>query len=88
MIDEVPLEWCLGDGVVLRFRDKGEGETVSAEDVEDELLRIGYEIKPFEIASDRQTGSDELVGNIGLLRGTSGDEHSGDAIPQSNAGPR
>ena len=48
-IDEVPLEWCFQPGVKLDFRDKPDGYVVTAKEVEDELKRIGHELKPLEI---------------------------------------
>lgn len=48
-IDEVPLEWCFSDGVKLDFRAKPDGYVVTAADVEAELKRIGYKLKPFDI---------------------------------------
>lgn len=48
-IDEVPLEWCFSDGVVLDFRSKADGEAISAEECEAELARIDYEVKPLDI---------------------------------------
>jgi kynurenine formamidase len=48
-IDQIPLEWCYGDGVVLDFHHKKKGEGITAEDVKKELQRIGYKIKPFDI---------------------------------------
>jgi kynurenine formamidase len=48
-IDQIPLEWCYGDGVVLDFHHKKKGEGISAEDVKKELQRMGYKIKPFDI---------------------------------------
>src|SRR5215471_12992398 len=33
-IDEVPLEWCFAPGVVLDFRDKPAGETITVDDLE------------------------------------------------------
>jgi kynurenine formamidase len=48
-IDEIPLEWCFNNGVLLDFRHKEDGERISAEDVQNELNRIEYEIKPFDI---------------------------------------
>ncbi len=48
-IDEVPLEWCYGDGVKLDFRDKPDGYVCTAADVERELDRIGYRLKPRDI---------------------------------------
>ena len=48
-IDEVPLEWCFQPGVKLDFRDKPDGHVITAKEVEDELKRIGHELKPLEI---------------------------------------
>jgi kynurenine formamidase len=48
-IDEVPLEWCFGDGVKLDFRDKPDGYVCGPHDVEQELARIGYRLKPMDI---------------------------------------
>lgn len=48
-IDEVPLEWCYGDGVVLDFSHKKAGELISAEDVQEALDKIKYKLKPFDI---------------------------------------
>jgi kynurenine formamidase len=60
-IDAVPLEWCFGDGVLLDFRHKEDGERIRVEDVEGELARIGYEIKPLDIVLI-QTGADQAWG--------------------------
>ena len=38
-IDEIPLEWCMGDGVVLDFRHKADGERISVDDVKKALAR-------------------------------------------------
>lgn len=48
-IDEIPLEWCYNDGVVLDFSAKADGERITAADVEAELERIGYQLKPLDI---------------------------------------
>jgi kynurenine formamidase len=48
-IDEVPLEWCFGDGVVLDFTHKSAGELIGTEDVKAALDRIGYSLKPGDI---------------------------------------
>ncbi|HEY2684905.1 MAG TPA: cyclase family protein [Steroidobacteraceae bacterium] len=48
-IDEVPLEWCFQQGVKLDFRHLPDGHVVSAEEVSQELKRIGHELKPLEI---------------------------------------
>jgi kynurenine formamidase len=43
-IDELPLDWFLGPGVVLDMTAKGDGETVEVADVEAELERIGHSL--------------------------------------------
>ena len=48
-IDEIPLEWCFNDGVVLDFRQKNDGERITIEDLDKELGRIDYDIKPLDI---------------------------------------
>ncbi|MCP4133797.1 MAG: cyclase family protein [bacterium] len=60
-IDEIPLEWCNNDGVLLDFSAKGDGERITAADVEEELDRIGYELKPLDIVLVR-TGADAYWG--------------------------
>jgi len=60
-IDEIPLDWCFNDGVLLDFRHKGDGEHITVEDVQQELDRIKYEIKPLDIVLI-QTGADAAWG--------------------------
>ena len=48
-IDEVPLRWTCGDGVVLNFVHKAKGDGITADDVQAELRRIGYTLKPFDV---------------------------------------
>jgi kynurenine formamidase len=47
--DEIPLEWCMGDGVVLDFTSLKSGHGITAAEVEAELGRIGYELKDHDI---------------------------------------
>ncbi len=56
-IDELPLEWFFGDGVVLDMTHKADGDAVTVEDVQKELARIGYTLKPRDIVLVR-TGRD------------------------------
>src|SRR2546423_9433210 len=56
-IDELPLEWFFSDGVVLDMTRKGDGDPVTSDEVEAELGRIGYELKPLDIVLVR-TGRD------------------------------
>ncbi|MFH1349632.1 MAG: cyclase family protein [Pseudomonadota bacterium] len=60
-IDQIPLEWCYGDGVVLDFRQKHRGTMVTVEDLQEELDRIGYALKPLDIVLI-MTGADKLWG--------------------------
>lgn len=48
-IDEIPLEWCVGDGVVLDLTAKRAGEVISAAEVRGALKKIGYTLKPWDI---------------------------------------
>jgi hypothetical protein len=61
-IDQIPLEWCYRDGVVLDFRGKPDGYGITAADIEAELKRIKYKIKPFDIAMI-ETGTDKHWGD-------------------------
>ncbi len=73
-IDEIPLEWCFNDGVILNFSHKPDGEGISVKDVESELDRINYSIKPFDIVlvhvgADKAWGKPEyLVKGAGMTR--------------------
>ncbi len=60
-IDEIPLEWCMSDGVILDFRHKADGERITVADVRKALERIRYEIKPLDIVLI-QTGADAAWG--------------------------
>lgn len=60
-IDEVPLEWCYSDGVVLDMSHKTDGEAIGADDLEQAVASIGYTIKPMDIVLIR-TGNDKMLG--------------------------
>ena len=62
-IDEIPLEWCYGNGVVLNFCNKGPCEEISVEDVKKELERIEYYIQENDIVLIR-TDTDKKWGNL------------------------
>lgn len=47
--DGIPLEYCYGDGVVLDFSGKPVGYGITPDDLEAELARIGYTLKPLDI---------------------------------------
>ena len=48
-IDEMPLEWFFNPGVKLDFRDREDGYVVTANDIEEELKRIGHDLRPLDI---------------------------------------
>lgn len=48
-IDQVPLEWTIGNGVVLDMTHKRAREFITKEDVVEALKKIGYELKPMDI---------------------------------------
>lgn len=59
-IDEVPLDWCFGPGVVIDMRHKGDGETITADDLKQVLAKIEYSPKPRDIVL-LQTGADKRL---------------------------
>lgn len=61
-IDQVPLEWCFSDGVVLDLRHKRPGELITVEDLKAALEKIGYRIKPLDIVL-LMTGCDKKLGS-------------------------
>jgi len=48
-IDEMPLEWFYGDGVVLDMRHKPRGSAVTVDDLKQALDAIEYKIDPWDI---------------------------------------
>lgn len=48
-IDEIPLNWCFSDGVVLDFSYKKPGEDINSDEVQEKLKEINYQLKPFDI---------------------------------------
>jgi len=60
-IDEMPLEWFYGDGVVLDMRHKSKGSVIEVEDLISALRKIQYDLKPGDIVLI-QTGTDRYWG--------------------------
>jgi kynurenine formamidase len=56
-IEDIPLEWCFSDGVVLNFTHKRAGELIKVEDLKEALDKIGYRIKPYDIVLIRTDAS-------------------------------
>jgi kynurenine formamidase len=60
-IDEVPLEWCYGDGVVIDMSHKNDFEPITRADLEKFVQENEIEIKDVTIVLIR-TGRDKLMG--------------------------
>ena len=71
-IDEVDLNWCFQPGVKLDFRHLPDGHVVTAQEVENELKRIGHTVKPLEIvvvntrAGSRYGNNDYVSAGCGM----------------------
>jgi kynurenine formamidase len=72
--EAIPLEYCIGDGVVLDLTHKGAGEGITAADLQAATAKIGYTIKPLDIilvrtdASKRRTEPSYLTDHPGMTR--------------------
>ena len=71
-IDQWPLEWCLGDGVVLDISGIPQAHEVTAAEVQEQLREIGYELKPLDIVlvmtgNDKYWGTPEYIDRGGHL---------------------
>ena len=60
-IDEMPLEWFYGDGVVLDMRHKPRGSAITIDDLKEALEKLNYRLKPGDIVLI-QTGTDKYWG--------------------------
>ena len=65
-INELPLEWCFSDGVVLDFIHKKPGEVISREDIKSALKKINYGLKVLDIVL-LKTGADKFFGRRDYL---------------------
>ena len=60
-IDEVPLDWLYGNGVVLDVTHVMHGGEITSEDVNTSLAKIGYTVMPGDIVL-LMTGADKYFG--------------------------
>jgi len=60
-IEDVPLEWCYGPGVVLDFTHLKFPDVITKDHIVDALKKIDYELKPMDIVL-LYTGGDKLLG--------------------------
>ena len=61
-IDDLPLDWFYGDGVVLDLTHKKAAEAITRKDLETSLDKIGYRLKPKDIVL-LHTGADKHFGD-------------------------
>lgn len=59
-IDELPLEWFYGNGVLFDFSDREAGYEIETADFEEKLSEMNYELKPFDIVLIR-TDADKKI---------------------------
>jgi len=60
-VEKLPLQYCYGDAIVLDFSHKGNGETITAAEVQRAAVDLGLTIRPLDIVLFR-TGADCLWG--------------------------
>lgn len=60
-IDEMPLDWFYGDGVVIDMRHKPKGSVIEVEDLKSALQKIKYDLATGDIVLI-QTGTDQYWG--------------------------
>ena len=65
-IDEVPLEWCCGNAVVLDFTWKEAGTEITPEEIDAQLDEIDHDLSAGEIVLI-ETGADDLWGSAEYL---------------------
>ena len=65
-IDQIPLEWCYGDGVVLDLTHLNPGEFITVEHLQNALNKISYSLKPMDIVL-LHTGADKKWGTVEYL---------------------
>ena len=70
-IDELPLDWFYGDGVVLDMRHMPRGGLIMTADLEAALAKIDYTLKPGDIVLI-QTDADKLWGQADYFHAGAG----------------
>jgi len=62
-IDELPLEWFYGNGVLFDFSDKEAGYEITVKDLEDQISKMNYELQPYDIVLVRTDADKRLFEN-------------------------
>ena len=60
-IDQIPLEWCFGPGVLLDMRHLAPGTEITVQELQKALAKINYTLKPGDIVL-LHTGCDKYWG--------------------------
>lgn len=60
-IDEIPLDWCYGDGIVIDMSQKADNEIITVDDLKADLQKSGAQLKPGNIVLIR-TDRDKYMG--------------------------
>lgn len=68
-IDEIPLEWLYGPGLVLDMTHKADFEAITVADIEEDLHKSSVHITPGMIVLIK-TGRDKVVGDDYVNKGT------------------
>jgi len=61
LIEDLPLAWCMGNGVVLNFTHLRYPDVINQEEVVLALKKMEYQLKPMDIVLIH-TGGDKLLG--------------------------
>ena len=70
-ISEVPLDWCIGNGVKMDFTDKPDAYKIMAKDVEEYFAKVGYTPKEGDIVL-LETGASKKWGTADYLMAGAG----------------
>ena len=70
-VDEVPLEWCYGDGVWVDLSRKKPGEEISKDDLSEAFQQIHYKLAPLDIVLIK-TGASAHYGQPGCEEANAG----------------
>ncbi|HEU4656150.1 MAG TPA: cyclase family protein [Capillimicrobium sp.] len=65
-IDELPLEWFFGPGVVVDAREKADGDAVTRDEMEAGIAAAGHDLRPGDIVLVR-TGRDAFYEDPGYM---------------------
>ncbi|MEL6255014.1 MAG: cyclase family protein [Bacteroidota bacterium] len=60
-IDQIPLEWCYGDGIVIDMKEKADFDAITIEDIQSFLEKESLVLKPGMIVLIK-TGRDQHMG--------------------------